>query len=345
MKRKVTIKDVARHAGVSSASVSYVLNGKNKVSASTKEKIKRAIDELQYMPDLTAISLSKKQSKLIGLLKILSHDSTLPVFQNNLYYNEFISGVESVARGHGYDILLAGISSADECSQWVQRRNLDGLIVMNASGPVAEELAKDIAIPMVLVDGYDIQAESCHKLNIDDERGGYLATNHLLSLGHTVIAMAVGAAADSPVDEQRIKGYKKALSEYGVPFKAGLIFESGDSTLESSLHTGRMILESGEPVTAIFATSDALCLGIMRVFASAGRRVPEDLSITGFDDLNVSQYLTPSLTTISQDILKKGTKTAEMIFSALFGCGKEIQAEVLPVELAVRESTAEYVNG
>ncbi|AZB42684.1 LacI family transcriptional regulator [Bacillus sp. FJAT-42376] len=342
MKKKVTIKDVARHAGVSSAAVSYVLNGKNKVSEETKEKIKRSIEELNYLPDLTAISLSKKQSKLIGLLKILSRDSLLPVFQTNLYYNEFISGVESVARGYGYDILLAGISAADECSQWVQRRNLDGLIVMNASGAIVEELARNISIPIVLVDAYDVPEGSYHRMNIDDEEGGYLAAEHLLSLGHTSIAMAVAAAENSPVDEQRIAGYKRALKKYSIPFKPSLIFESGDSTLESSLETGRQIMNSEEPVTAVFATSDILCLGIMRQYASAGKKIPDDLSIVGFDDLNVSQYLSPSLTTVRQDILAKGIQSSEMIFSALFQNSPGTFKKVLPVELAVRESTVAY---
>ncbi|MBS2968713.1 LacI family DNA-binding transcriptional regulator [Metabacillus sp. KIGAM252] len=339
MKKKVTIKDVAKHAGVSSAAVSYVLNGKNKVSGETKEKIRRSIEELHYLPDLTAISLSKKQSKLIGLLKILNQDSLLPVFQTNLYYNEFISGVESVARGYGYDILLAGIGVADECSQWVQRRNLDGLIVMNASGSIAEELARHIAIPIVLVDTYDVPEGSYHTMNIDDEEGGYQATAHLLSLGHTSIAMVVAEAKNSPVDEQRLKGYKRALKEFGIPFKQELIFESGNSTLEASLDAGQSILDSSEPITAVFATSDIVCLGIMRRFASMGKKIPQDFSIVGFDDLNVSQYLSPSLTTVRQDILAKGIQSSEMIFSALFQKEQGLTKKVLPVELAVREST------
>ncbi|MGD7010004.1 LacI family DNA-binding transcriptional regulator [Metabacillus sp. 84] len=341
MIKNVTIRDVARHAGVSAAAVSYVLNGKNKVSAATKNKIMRSIDELNYLPDFTAISLSKKQSKLIGLLKIHNQKSLEPVFHSNLYYNEYISGVEHAARNFGYDILLGGISQADECRQWVKRRNLDGLIVMNATGCIADELAGILDIPCVFVDTYGEENSTSLTLNIDDEEGGYLASHYLISLGHQHIAMAVTSAIGSPIEEQRIKGYKRALEESGMVFTDNLIFESGDNRPESSFKIGTGLLKTSIPVTAVFAASDTLCFGIMKIFSSAGRALPRDLSIIGFDDLNISQYFSPSLTTIRQDIMAKGEKTSEMIFSAISGNPPASAKQVLPVELIIRESVVQ----
>ncbi|MFY4773652.1 LacI family DNA-binding transcriptional regulator [Metabacillus sp. RGM 3146] len=339
MKRKITIRDVAKHAGVSPASVSYAVNGKKKVSAETKQKILKAIQELNYRPDFTAVSLSSKKSKLIGIMKIWNEDSLLPVLQSNPYYNEFISGIESVTRTHGYDILLTGIENAEESEEWVHKRNLDGLVLMGSFPSVVQNLAETADIPIVLVDYYEGVSGNFHTMNIADEEGGYLATKHLLELGHTCIAMALTNISKSPVDHQRFLGYKRALKEFGVPFRESLVFDSVSNFFQSSLEAGNDILRSKQNITAVFSTSDTLSLGIMRTLSSNGMKIPEDFSIVGFDDLSVSQYLTPSLSTVRQDIFKKGQLTATMIFKAMEQGNSEPLKETLPVELIIRESS------
>lgn len=342
MKRKITIRDVAKHAGVSPASVSYVVNGVPKVSEKTKNKIMMAIEELNYRPDFTAVSLSKKQSKLIGIMKIWNEDALLPVLQSNPYYNEFISGIESVTRKYGYDILLTGIESAEDSEAWVHKRNLDGLVLMGSFPAVVQNLAVTADIPIVLVDYYEKNSSSFHTINIADEEGGYAATKHLLELGHRDVAVALTNIQKSPVDYQRFLGYKRALAEFHIPFKEELVFNSNSHLFQASIETGNDILNSGEKISAVFSTSDTLSLGIMRTLTSRGLVIPKDLSIVGFDDLSVSQYLTPSLSTVRQDIFKKGQITAKMIFRAMESEQVQPLKEILPVELVVRESSSAY---
>jgi DNA-binding LacI/PurR family transcriptional regulator len=339
MKQKLTIRDVAKYAGVSPATVSYVINGINKVSEETKDRVLKAIKELDYHPDFTAISLSKKKSNMLGVMIPLVDDSLAPIFKGNHYYSELISGIEYVSRKSGYDFLISGIGKPKDCKNWVLKRNLDGLIFLNAFPESLYEEMKTLSTPIILIDTYEEHDNFYSHIRIDDELGGYLAAKHLLDFGHTSIGFVV-PRIEGAIDRKRFLGFKRAMQEANVLVDETLIFESKDSSFENGYHIGTKIAEANERMTAIFATSDILALGIIKALAEHGKQVPHDYSVVGFDDLMISSYASPSLTTIRQDVFNKGALSARTLIDAIELKATGPTTMTLPVELVVRESTA-----
>jgi LacI family transcriptional regulator len=338
MNQKITIRDVAKHAGVSSATVSYVLNGINKVSDETKERVLLSIEELNYQPDFTAISLSKRKSKMLGVIMPLVEDSLAPIFKENHYFSELLSGVEYVCRKNGYDFLISGISKAEECKNWVMKRNLDALLVLGRFPLKVFEEMKTLSTPLVFVDSFEEYAELYHNIRIDDELGGYLGTKHLIDLGHRNISFIPNGRIDGAVDGQRFLGYKRALTEANIDFKSSMVIEGRTNTFESGYQLGKEIAIN-QQMTAIFTSSDITALGIMKSLNDYGKMVPKDISIVGFDDLMISRYSSPSLTTIRQDVFRKGAESAETAIEAIENKDLKPKQIMLPVELVIRDST------
>ncbi|UCZ53927.1 LacI family transcriptional regulator [Bacillus shivajii] len=343
MKKKPTIRDVAKHAGVSPASVSYVINGVKKVSDETRLRVQDAIKELHYSPDFTAVSLSKRKSNLIGVLMPLIDDSPASVFKKNQYYHEFISGVELVAREKQYDTLITSVSDPEECRQWVKKRNLDGLVFL---GHFPEDLYREmnkLSIPIVLIDTYKSFSESFHKVQINDEHGGYLATKHLIDLGHKEIAFVATELDISAVNNKRLEGYTRALEESGIRTDRKKVFECDEITFEQGFQMAEHLLSTNDSITGVVAASDILAIGMMKAYQENGKQVPGHYSIVGFDDISICKYMTPSLTTIRQDIFQKGKVATELLLQSIEA--DETTMEVkrrtfeLPVQLIVRDST------
>ncbi|WP_339148669.1 MULTISPECIES: LacI family DNA-binding transcriptional regulator [unclassified Sutcliffiella] len=337
--KKTTIKDVAKYAEVSPATVSYVLNGVKKVSDDTKRRVLEAVKVLNYYPDFTAISLSKKKSNLIGIMLPLVEDSPASVFKNNLYYNEFVSGVESVARNRKFDTMIAGVGNPEECRNWVKKRNLDGLIFLGMFSENLYNELKALNIPTVLIDTYEEYTNLFDNVKVNDEQGGYLATKHLIDLGHEDIGFVATNLKSSPVDTKRYEGYKKALQEAGLGLDTKLIFETKDITFDTGLKLGQKIINNERKLTGIVTVSDVLAIGIMKALQKQGKQVPGDYSIVGFDDLTISNYTTPSLTTVRQDIIEKGKTAGNLLLNSIESTDTEHQTVEIPVELIIREST------
>ncbi|MFC0270599.1 LacI family DNA-binding transcriptional regulator [Metabacillus herbersteinensis] len=340
MNQKITIRDVARIAGVSSATVSYVINGVNKVSEETKARVLQTIAELNYQPDFTAISLSKKKSNMIGVMIPLVEGSLAPIFRENHYYSELISGIEFVSRKNGYDFLLSGFGKPEDCKNWVMKRNLDGLVFLGSFPESIYQELKALSMPIVLIDTYEEYAKHYTNIRIDDERGGYLATKHLIEYGHRSIGFVSPGPVNNPIDSLRLKGFQQALKEANLPFQDAFVFEGKDSSFENGYQIGKNIIKAELPITAIFAAADILALGIIKAFNEADKKVPIDYSVIGYDDLLVSRYASPSLTTISQDVFKKGAISAEMLISTIEKKETEFKTFCLPVELVIRDSTS-----
>lgn len=342
MKKKITIRDVAKHAGVSVATVSYVLNDVEKVSNETKNRVLKAIEELNYRPDFTAISLSKRESKIIGVMLPVIEDSKASILKNNLYYNEIIMGVEKVANKKQYDTMISGIANPEACRDWVKKRNLDGLIFLGIfTKDFYVEMSK-LNIPIVLIDTYEKFTNLFNNVQVNDELGGYLATKHLIELGHKNIAFIANNLEISPVDTNRYQGYKRALQNAGLNFNDQLLIETGDVTFEHGMKAGEKILNEEQELTGIVTVADVLAIGIIKSLQQKNKRVPNDYSIVGFDDLSISQYIIPSLTTIRQDIFGKGKFAADLLIRAIESVGLEPESVEIPVELIVRKSTKKY---
>ncbi|MDG5753710.1 LacI family DNA-binding transcriptional regulator [Ectobacillus antri] len=334
MKKKVTIRDVAKHAGVSVASVSYVVNGIQKVSEETKERVQQAIAELGYQPNFAAVSLSKNRSYMIGVVMPLIEDTLAPIFKENSYYSEFISGIEYVARKNGYDFLITGVNKAEECKNWIAKRNLDGIIFLGMFPEHLHEEMKALSIPILLIDAYEEYADHFHTIRIADEEGGFLAGQHLLQKGHTKIAY-VAHSENSPVDARRYIGYQRALYRGNV--KEALHLTAKYSTFKEGYKIGEKL--SSSDVTAVFASSDLVALGIMKALQDRGKKVPTDIAVVGFDDLTVSSYTSPELSTVRQDVFHKGSLSAQTLIDVITDRPQETKHIELPVELVVRESS------
>jgi len=236
-----TIKDVAREAGVSSATVSYVFNSKKPISPHTKAKVMAAIEKLNYVPNINARTLSTNDSLLIGVLIPQTEPGSHLMFENT-FYSEILSAIEFEARTHGYHILISGINAGETYMNRARGRNLDGII---AIGVYPDDLYREIkksGIPLVLIDSYCDDAH-CHNIRIDDVYGSYLATGYLLDRGHRDIAFLSGRLRDNGVMEKRLTGYRQALEERGLPFKQVYVFE-GSIDFTNGVTLARRLLAS-----------------------------------------------------------------------------------------------------
>ena len=332
---KSTIKDVAKKVGVSVATVSYVLNGKKKISEDTKKKIYEAIEELNYVPNINAQGLNSHSYRLIGVVVPQTENGDKLMFQN-AFYGEVLGSIEYWARQKGYHVIVSATDTNESYLKLAKQRNLDGIIVI---GMYPDEFYKELKktdIPIVLIDSY-CNDFYYHSIRIDDAYGSYLATKYLLENGHSEIAFFVGQVKDNGVMKKRLLGYKQALEQFGVEYNEKYIFE-GQIDYDSGIKLADKLVNSKLPITAIVCAADILAIGVMSELYKLGVKVPDDISIVGFDDLETSKYLTPALTTIHQQISLKGQKAVELLLEHIEKTNLPKQEEVLSLELIERDS-------
>jgi len=325
----VTVQQVARAAGVSPATVSRILSGRKRVSPETREAVERAIAQLKFEPNVLAQSLKRGSSRTVG---VLTQDVGSP------FFSELLRGIESALEGTGYESLIASghWKAADE----VQRarrliaRRVDGVVVLTGPLTDAQLLPLSEQVPIVSTSSR-LRSPRAVGLMLDNEAGGYLATRHLLDLGHHRIAHIVGRR-DHPDAEERLAGYRRALQEAGLPIDERLILE-GDYTEASGVLALNRLLHSGAPFTAIFAANDQTAYGVRLALYRLNIRVPDDVSLVGFDDLPGSLYTTPPLTTVRQPLFEVGRMAAQAMLQLLEG--KPVELSAPPLQLVVRETT------
>ena len=335
MKEKATIRDVAAAAGVSVATVSYVLNGKKKVSEQTRNEVLDVIRRLEYVPDLNARGLSKKDTRLIGVVVPQTEPGSTLMFRNN-FYSEILGSIEYHARQNGYHVLISATDVTEDYLNLIRERNLDGVIIIGTYQNRFFSQLKQLEVPVVLVDSY-CKYDWFHAIRIDDERSSWMATRYVLEAGHRKIALVSGLLHDSGVMQKRFKGYREALEEFGVPYREEYLFEE-TVDYDSGVAIARRIAREKTDVTAVVATADIFAIGLMKGFYEAGVRVPEDISVMGFDDLDISAYLTPGLTTVRQQISLKGERVVTLLVQNMENPSMPRVEEVLPVSLVERDS-------
>lgn len=344
MKKKTTIKDVAMHSGVSTATVSNVLNNiNNRVSEETKKKVLDSVKELNYKMDFNARSLAGRNSNIIGVMLPITEDQDMSstLLTNNPFYSEFINGIEFVARQNGYDILITGVSKEYSCREWVIKRNLDGLIFLGMYPEKLYNEIVDLDIPVVLTDTYEDYTTRFHSIGIDDKQGAYLATKYLLELGHRKIAFVTGDIFSSGVNLKRFNGYEKALKEYNIPLDHKNIVQTTVG-FDGGVEAAQKIIKQSLDVTAVFAVADIMAFGVIKHFNQNSIKVPDEISVIGFDDLKMCEYMFPALTTVKQDIFRKGSTAVKVLIDDIECINKEKQNIILPVKLIERESTKNY---
>lgn len=338
MNNKVSIKDIARIANVSIATVSNVINGTGRVSAKTISKVNKVIQELQYVPSASARSLKDKNSHLIAIVVPFIEKGML---QDNPFYWELVRGVENGARHHEVQVILVGIED-DEDFAFVRQRHLDGLIIVGGyEQSEAYRKILEMGIPCVFLDSHLTNPE-LYQVDLDDEVGGYLGTKHLLGLGHEVIGLLTGKLEQGGVNYYRYQGYLRALRECGIESDPDLIFEH-PSSIQGGYQAAQRIGGYKDKISAIFAFSDVTAMGLIRGLHDIGLHVPDDISIVGFDDIFYAHYMIPSLTTIRQDVVGKGQIAVSMLLDQINGTASSNKRSVkLPVSLTVRQSTISF---
>ena len=335
MQNRVTLKDVARESGVSTATVSYVYNGKKSISEKTKQRVLAAIEKLNYIPDLSARTLSAHKSKLIGVVVPQTEPGDNLMFTNS-FYSEILGSIELQARLRGYHVIVSGTDVDEDYRTIAKERNVDGIIVVGMYPNEFYRQMKDTNLPIVLVDSY-CNDHYYHNVRVDDAYGSYLATKYVIEKGHVDIAFLCGMIRDNGVVQKRLAGYKDALSESGISFRKEYIFE-GKVDGKHGVALAKKILKNQGHITAVVATADILAIGAIKGFYEQGVKVPEQISVIGFDDLQISDYVVPGLTTIRQEISQKGEKAIELLFQHMEGHNSTKREVVLPISVVERGS-------
>jgi LacI family transcriptional regulator len=344
MGKKVTIKDIARMANVSHTTVSRALNDKTRIRYETKEKILSIAQELHYRPDFIARSLVMKRTKTLGLVI-----TTI----SNPFYIELAQGIEATARGLGYNIILCSthhdLSAEKQYIDMLRSKGVDGIIFTSAhiGDPNIVALAEE-AFPIVLVNRrtyHPIVKEKVDYIGVDNILGGFLAVEHLIRLGHQRIGV-IGGSSESSVGLERLEGGKKALKAYGLE-KREDYFLDGDFLKESGYRGGKRFLQMAEPPTAIFATNDYMALGTLQAIAEEGLRIPEDIALVGFNNIEFTGLKGIELTTIGQKKFEMGALAVKTLVERIEGGeGKPPTREIsLKPELIIRKTCGFHLTG
>ena len=335
MKKRVTIKDVAKEANVSAATISYVLHNKESISQDTKDRVHAAIEKLNYVPNLSARGLVSSESRLIGVVIPQTEDTDMLMFTNP-FYSEIIGNIEYVARTNGYRVLISGVNT-DECYlNLAKEHNLDGIIVIGMYPDEFYSQLKSSHIPAVLIDSY-CSDHYFDTIKINDRNGAYIATKHLIENGHRDIALVVGVMKEFGVMQERYLGYRDALKEFNIPYNEKLVYEC-KVDFESGIEQANKILQSKVKTTGIFVCADIMALGMIKQFSHKGINIPKNISIIGFDNLNIANYSNPGLTTIEQNISEKGQKGMKLMIDRIKAPKSGKKEIILSLNVHERES-------
>lgn len=340
MARKVTLKEIAREAGLSISAVSLVLNNRpNRVSEKNRKLIREIARKKRYVPNQIARSLVTKRSDTLGLI--------VPNITSR-FFSSLARELEVRARGLGYALFIVNSGGADgedqdvELFQLLLNRGVDGvfLVVSNEMSPDPQliEAVSLSPVPCVMIDRALPEAR-CDKVRFDSELGGYLATRHLLERGHRRIACVVNL--HSYTGRERLEGYKRALAEFSTFFDESLVFQS-DYYIGEAYEVAARIVDSD--VSAVFASSDNIALGVLKRLHGNGLRVPDDVSMVSYDNSAADALFEPALTSIEQSVASLARHALEMMAARM----REAEADedgaptvdrVLPPQLVVHEST------
>jgi len=324
-----TIVDVARAAGVSPATVSRVLNNSHPVSPRTRERVLQAVTSLHYHPNALARSLLKRRTAILGVL--------VPDVSNP-YYSVILRGIEDEARLRGYSVLVCNTdrdpSRQVQSLRTLRERRADGVIVAGGQlDKAAVDLLKGTDMAVAAIGRHLVPVPS---VRVDNVAAALEATRYLLSLGHRRIAIITGPTGSLTASD-RLEGYQRALTEAAIPLRREYVVEGG-FRVEGGYAGAKRLLTLSAPPTAILAGNDHMAFGAIRALHEMGLRVPQDVSIVGFDDTLVAQYTVPALTTVAIPMYDLGRKAASVLFTRLEG-RRTPMVTVLSTELRIREST------
>lgn len=327
----ITIREVAQHAQVSVTTVSHVINGTRFVSEEAKARVQAAIAALHYVPSAVARSLKSSRTHTVGMM--IPNNS-------NPYFAEIIRGIEDTCFAAGFNVILCN-SDDDPHKQAayvrvLSEKQVDGLIVLSSGGdPELLDTLRGAPMPQVVVDR-EIDDLAADLVEVDHEGGARLAVEHLVSLGHVRIACIAGPLALSPA-RQRVQGWRSALQAAGLACDDALVAD-GAFTAAGGFAAMRALL--AHRPSAVFASNDLMAIGALCAAAEAGLRVPQDVSMIGFDDIALAAYSNPPLTTIAQPKHQTGELAAQLLMQRIAQPGRPLRREILHPSLVLRRSAA-----
>ena len=329
----VTIRDVAKVAGVSATTVSRVFNHSELVTDETQERVQAVAQKMGYRPNATAQSLSHGRTQVVGVIVPAPHGE---------FFSEIIRGIDEVAQQADHYLLISSSHyslSESEAALDALRGRADGLLVMTTHVEAQSELLNDTAIdvPVVFMNS-PLRDTSYNTFDIENHGGAYKATSHLIERGYERIGIILGPPESHDVRE-RTEGYRDALTEAGLDPDAQPVIE-GDFTRASGYEAGEAILGLDPRPDAFFSCNDYMAIGAMAALQKAGLHIPNDIAMVGFDDIPSARYNTPALTTVRVPVHDLGRQAARRLFELLQGCASATPRQhVLPSELVVRAST------
>ena len=328
-KRKATVYTVAEQAGVSIATVSRTLAGSRKVSPGTRQRVMQAIEDLNFEPNPSARRLAYMKTDTIALV---FPDISGP------FYSTVIRGVEQESGRHDHNVLIYGTHGKEGSGRFLRTLSskVDGLIIMARSIDEDSLLSLERqGVPFVLL-GHSNGQLQCSTIAVDNEAGAYKAAAHLLEHGHQRIGIITGPE-NSPDNKGRLQGYKRALLDAGVSLEQNMVVP-GNFEYEGGQIAIHKLLESSSPPTAVLAANDEMAIGAIDAAQSRSLRVPEDLAVIGFDDIQMSALTRPSLTTVHQPMRLLGEAAVTLLFDRLQNSNGLPRHEVLDTKLVIRRS-------
>ncbi len=334
--RKATSADVARRAGVSRTTVSFVLNNVPgvRISEATRQRVLQAAAELEYYPHAAAQSLARQQSRTLGLILCQSPDRVFA----DAFLPQVMRGVGRVAEEHGFKLLLQyveDVTRPDAYITLVRQKHIDGIIL---SGPRSddEQLPRLQAerFPLVLLG--QLPGSGIPFVDVDNIDGAQRATEHLIRLGYRRIACITNAPPEYTASQQRLAGYRRALEAHGLAYDATLV-RYGDFREESGYAAMASLLDAGVP-EAVFVASDLVAFGALEAIKARGLSVPQDVALVGFDDVPVARYVDPPLTTVRLPAYDLGAEAAQLVLQLITGAEPKTTEVLLQTTLVVRES-------
>lgn len=334
----ITIYDLAKKTGFSSTTVSKALNNYPDVSKKTRQAIIDTAAEMGYLPNAHAQSLSTKKSWTIGVMFSESNG----VGMKHPFFSGVIESFRKRAEKEGYDLILASRNLRKRGTSYLEHflhRGVDGIMVIcsDPKDPQVQEMINS-SIPIVVI---DMSNQDCSVVFSDNLSGGELAIDYLYSLGHTKIAHIAG---DHTIyaGKIRIKGYMDAMEKRDLPVLDSYLVNGGLFSIQEGALAMEKLLNLADPPTAVFVAGDHMAIGAMETAKARGYRIPEDLSIIGYDDIEMASYVTPKLTTIKQDTDQIGVRATELLMKQIIQKKKIVTEEIIPVTLMERESCAHF---
>jgi DNA-binding LacI/PurR family transcriptional regulator len=339
---RVSIKDIARAADVSHSTVSRALSDSPLVSAETKTRIQRLAEQMGYSPDAQARSLVMGRTQTIGVVVTTITDP---------FIAEIVEAIERTAHDRGYSVILASSNAEPEreiaAVEMLHSKRVDGVLVTSSRiGALYQDHLDRLGVPVVLVNSHSEQSGPyTFAINVDNRHGGWLATDHLIELGHRRIAYVTGPA-DHSDDLDRLAGYREALRLAGIAFDPTLVVP-GTGRAGGGERAWPVLSGLANPPTAIFCYNDMTAIGLLRAVRQASVSVPQDLAVVGFDDIPFASYVQPSLSSVAQPKPEMGRQATEMILALMSSedpAGADVSNITVQGRLVVRESSGAMVR-